>query len=473
MLKNCGPFRRKSLKSYVSRMSTGDSSILYDNHVARVLEQQGFVVDEHPRSIYEPEQLYTVLKRYATDWSRFEGVDAHLEFGFRMAFKIFARPKHSPRLSALRDQETVLQAIKLNKSAGLPSMRKKVDDLPYAFHREQQVRARLKAPNPCVAFKRTQEGNKTRLVWGYPFEMTLMESRFARPLIDEFLSRRTTMAFGMSKAELGSIIHRNIVDKPGTIVCLDYSKFDTTISQSMIRRAFSILATWFTDQDLEEFAWNQIVSYFIYTPIVMPDGNLYRGKGHGVPSGSYFTQLIDSIVNTALIFALQHKFQFNLDWRNLLVLGDDVIMNVNGSFDIVEWKQYLSTFGMKMNEEDTTIGEPHFLGAFWYRGKPDAPVGKLASKAVFPETFRNYQGKPREGAEQVLKSYARNYLSGFKLLQVPWHRNVFDVDSSSEIKNTAWLSGSDRYLLEEASLRNAEFTRKNGIQPLISMGFLK
>lgn len=455
MLIDKGPFRRASLKHYLSTMNKPNPNCLFDDHVAEILEQQGFTWKEDPRSIYDPQQLYTALERYATDWTHFETVDEHLSFGFRKAFKIFAKPKDERFLTPLTDQEVVTKALKLNKSAGLPLMSKKRDSLIYAFDREKQVRVKSKAPNPCVAYKRTQQGNKTRLVWGYPLEMTIIEARFARPLINRFLNMRTPMAFGVTKCNLGSYIHRYIKDVPGTVVALDYSKFDSTLSKTMIKQAFRILETWFTTQDLEEWGFSSAVGFFIKTPIVMPNGHLYGGKEHGVPSGSYFTQMIDSIVNVALCYALAHKFKFNLKDKALFVLGDDVLMNVDGNVNLEAWGLYLNKFGLNLNLKKTKLNELHFLGAYWDKGKPDVPIQELVNKAVFPETFRNYLGKPNKGSRDVLSSYAANYLSGFYLIpNSATNIRSTDLGCSDEV-DPSYLSGSDRFLLEESTLSPA------------------
>lgn len=460
MLVSSGPFRRKQLKSYIAQMSKPNPTGLFDDNVAEILDQQGFKWREEPRSIYDPTQLYDALERYATDWKQFEFIDTHLEYGFRKAFKIFAKPKDSSHLSCLDDSRVVSKALKLNKSAGLPLMVKKSDSLAYSFDRESQVRVGTKAPNPCVAYKRTQGGNKTRLVWGYPLEMTIMEARFARPLIDVFKTKRSPMAFGLSKAELGAYIHRYVVDQKGKIFALDYSKFDSTISASMIKQAFRILSTWFTPEDRKELGWDRVVSYFIHTPIVMPDGHLYKVKHHGVPSGSYFTQMVDSIVNVAVCYALSSRFGFTLREKSLFVLGDDVLMTIqSGQQDLSAWSRYLKTFGLIINVEKSIVDVPHFLGAVWYTGKPDADVEELVTKAVFPESFRQYGGQPYVGAKSVLRSYASSYLSGIRLLPGGRHVRNTDMPPASEKLVTEWLSGSDRLLLEESILGGILKTR--------------
>lgn len=470
MLQDMGPFRRNSLKRYISQMSEPNPNGLFDGHVAQVLKQQGFEWEEDPRSVYDPAQLYTALERYATDWDDHECMDEHLRYGFAKAFKIFAKPKAMKSLRILSDAEVVSRALKLDKSSGLPLMTSKSESLVYSFDRESQIRLGLKAPNPCVAYKRTQRGNKTRLVWGYPLEMTIMEARFARPIIDVLIDRRTPMAFGMTKCELGAYIHRYIVDEPGTIVAADYSKFDSTLSKTMINAAFRILSTWFEQTDLDEFGWDRIVHYFVHTPIVMPDGHLYKGKHHGVPSGSYFTQVVDSICNVAMFYALSRKFDFQFRPQQLYVLGDDICAKVTGEVNLEQWAHYLGKFGMRLNVEKTLIDQPHFLGAFWDKGKPDVPIQEAVNKAVFPESYRDYGGQPREGAESVLRSYASSYLSAIRFLpSTGIQMRVTDFGSMDE-GNPKHLSGSDKYLREERRLTRAQ--RRKAYYPTLAVRFL-
>lgn len=463
MITDRGPFRRVALKSYISTMSKPDPRGIFDDFVAEVLVQQGFSIQEDPRSIYEPEQLYDALQRYATTDPSHERVDEHLAYGFRKAFKFFAKPKDMKFMPILSDDEVIHSALKLEKSSGLPLMTSKAKSLQYSLDRERQISLGMKAPNPCVAYKRTQKGNKTRLVWGYPLEMTIKEARFARPIIDHFKNILNPMAFGMSKGDLGACLSRYFEDEKGTTVCLDYSKFDSTVTATMISEAFKILSTWFSPDDLSFGDWKTIVKYFICTPIVMPDGHLYTGKDHGVPSGSYFTQIIDSIVNVALTYALSHKFGFKFGDRQIFVLGDDSIVQVSGPVNVSEWRRYLmNTFGMIIHDDaKTVIGQVHFLGAVWHHGKPDADFQELINKAVFPEKFRDYQGNPGRGAEQVLRSYAANYLSGWKLLPDAKKRyfNFVDRPLGWAFEDSKFMTGSDRLLVEEVKLRHPKLTK--------------
>lgn len=444
-----GKYRRAKLDGYIKTMSEPDETRLWNNTVAHVLESQGFFIKEDPRSVFEPQQLWDALDRYSPEFDTFVNQnDVHLRDGIAMAWSVFAKPKDRMVLNALRSADEISRATKGEKFAGLPSMGKKRDDLIYALDREKQVRDKKKSPSPCLAGKRTQKGNKTRLVWMYPYEMTIMESRFARPLIDTFLERRTTMAFGMTKVEIGALVDSISFHSTGGPVAMDYSKFDSSIPSYLIKQAFKILATWFSEEDLLEFDYETVVNYFLHTPIVMPDGNMYTGKRHGVPSGSYFTQMIDSIVNTILMGAMSSALKLGIQWKKLLVLGDDVLVNLTEP-DLKAMGDYLETYGIVLNLKKTKF-EPHFLGAQWHFGKPSRPLEELLSMATQPETFKKMgmtESEKRFNAWSLLMNYSSTYVNAWRMLDGvvnnPRSMNLWDLKIEPK-----YMSGSDRFFVE-------------------------
>lgn len=432
-------------------MSKADDTHLWNDTVAHILQEQGFEINEDPRSIYDPEQLWEALDRYAPEFDTFvDKKDPHYINGLNMAYKIYAKPENRSFIKPLQTAEQLLEATKGEKFAGLPSMKKKRDDFIYALDREQQVLKGIKVPAPCLAGKRTQRNNKTRLVWMYPFEMTLMEARFARPLIDTFLDRRTTMAFGMKKFTVGAIVDSISHHQPGkTPVAIDYSKYDSSVPSFLIRQAFRILKTWFSEEDRNKFGWDIVERYFINTPIVMIDGKLYTGKKHGIPSGSYLTQIIGSIINTILMGAMSSALKLGIQWKRFLVLGDDVIVAIENP-NLEEMATYLKTFGITLNVQKTKF-EAHFLGATWIYGKPTRALPELLAMAVQPESFKymgNTESEMRLSAYTLLTNYACTYINASRFLdkrfRSPRHMDYYEYD----FKRTDLMSGSDRFILE-------------------------
>jgi len=412
-----GKFNRPGITEYVKRMSSESEHVVFDDRVAKLLERQGIQWEHNPRSIYRPKQLWKSLERYGSNFHNRVKIPSDVwRAGVDFAWRVFARPKEHPKLSPLSIQE-IEKAVDKSKSSGLPFLRTKGEVLPYAIDRMKQVIDGVKVPSPCIAYARTQKSDKTRLVWGYPLEMTLLESKYARPLIDHFLSYRTPMALGLSKPALGGLLSGL---QRRHLYALDFSKFDASIPAHFIETAFSILETWF---DVDPVEWKMILNYFIHTPIVMPDGHLYVGKDHGVPSGSYFTQLIDSIVNIMLIGMISHKFRLRVYWREVLVLGDDSIFCTDRKVKLQHMAAFVSALGFKLNVLKSMVDKVHFLGAEWRRGLPDLDVTELATKAVYPERFRKYTTSADHW--NVLLSYASQYLSGYRFV-----RNV-DYDTST------------------------------------------
>jgi hypothetical protein len=212
---------------------------------------------------------------------------------------------------------------------------------------------------------------------------------------------------------------------------LDMSQYDATISSELIHVAFKILRTWFDGQEVEPVSgktvseiFDLIESYFIHTTIVMPDGNIYYGKDHGVPSGSYFTQIIDSIVNVIICGAVSSHFKMNVSKREIFVLGDDLLFWANRRVDLDDIADYVNrTFHVKMHgteksnlyHYDEVI---HYLGRDWDKGLPTLAESEVIKRMVYPETYRKYDKDPKKRDRQMkmmLLSYAAVYRSAWRI----------------------------------------------------------
>merc|ERR1739848_701915 len=150
--------------------------------------------------------------------------------------------------------------------------------------------------------------------------------------------------------------------------------------------------------------WNQIIDYFINTPLLV-GRELWVKKG-GVPSGSYFTQLIDCILNMiALFYGLLHLSKrlcphdpkLSRVLLHFNVLGDDSIMKLKKKLSIadVEWmldiieeatgfKSYVSKgFARLHHGKDDT---PEYLGyEFTSQQGPTRPFLKTVEQILYPE----------------------------------------------------------------------------------------
>jgi hypothetical protein len=300
-----------------------------------------------------------------------------------------------------------------------------------ALERGLETLRREKAPEPCLAFSRTQFDNKTRLVWGYPYSMTFVEGLVAKPLLDAFKEGFTPMAFAMSSGALGTKLVVASYHKEWAY-SVDMSAFDASISRLLIKEAFAILRTWFDLDAVEPWTNNTvrdcfelIERYFISSPIVMPDGHIYKGRRHGVPSGSYFTQIVDSIVNVIIAGTISARFNMNVDKSEIFVLGDDLIMwsNRNIGLDVIA-RYAKSIFGVEFNASKSTKtrwDEPvPYLGRNWENGLPDLPTDEIVKRMVYPERFRKYSPEAEKAEREVrllILSFAAVYWSALGIAQ--------------------------------------------------------
>ena len=95
------PYRRKYLKEYFHRMSQDNLTMLWDDNVASILREQGFSIEQAPRSVYKVEKLYEALNKYApTSLPYINLDDEHIKEGIKFAYACFARNGRD-KLSAL------------------------------------------------------------------------------------------------------------------------------------------------------------------------------------------------------------------------------------------------------------------------------------------------------------------------------------------------------------------------------------
>lgn len=143
---------------------------------------------------------------------------------------------------------------------------------------------------------------KARVAWVYPIEVTSMENMFY--------------------AAFSDYIPDDWVPTPAShhdLWCnansrsFDFSNFDASVSDTLIRIAFELLYNRMNFCSYQGGAipksktslrrlWRFLVRYFIHTPYcISNDVDTIRQKHHGVPSGSMFTNLIDTIVSRLVL----------------------------------------------------------------------------------------------------------------------------------------------------------------------------
>jgi len=256
---------------------------------------------------------------------------------------------------------------------------------------------------PCLAGQRggmsDRENPKTRLVWVYPAEMLCVEGQYAPVMYRKFMEQPDTpMLTGASSQRLYTewLVGR----REGEILYgLDFKSFDTKVPSWLIRVAFDILRqnieweTWHGEKvskrDRQKWrnVWDGMVWYFINTPILMPDGRMFR-KRRGVPSGSWWTQMIDSVVNYILVDYLTQCQR--VEARGTRVLGDDGAFRSPQHFDLDNAARDCLPTGMILSVEkcEKTLDPNDFklLGTTYRQGHAHRETEEWFKLALYPES---------------------------------------------------------------------------------------
>lgn len=203
--------------------------------------------------------------------------------------------------------------VKRNTSSGLPKLTTKgqvIDNLMDNFDELYERK------DPCMLYTRTAETMKTRNVWGYPFADIFYEMLFFVPFLEQMRSKFWQASI-ISPEEVDirlTAMIKKAIQCDMILYSVDFIAYDASVSWQSIILAFDYVKSCFSPK-FGKFI-DMICQRFYTIPIVTPTGIL-RGK-HGVPSGSCFTNLIDSIVQASV--ALSNDF---IQECNMMINGDD------------------------------------------------------------------------------------------------------------------------------------------------------
>jgi hypothetical protein len=377
---------------------------MFDGHLPKVLKG-------YSRSGATLTRLYEGLSRYDKEYKPIPRGDARFAEAVRRTFAAFRLPE---KLKPIKVEEVDLTDT-LDSSAGWTwaiggrsAHKGEVYDLIVEEAKKlkrlsRNGRLSKKSLPPCQCYKRTQLAMlvkpKVRLVWGVPAEIILMEGQFAQPLIKAYSLFDGPMYCGRTMLK-ALPMHIDYVTSKGRGLAIDWSGFDSSVSPGLIEIAFRVLLDNFelTDPQLAEV--DTIINYFLHCGIVMPDGHCYVKRG-GVPSGSFFTQLVDSVVNYLVITYLQicdyctedaDEVLCELDLPSIKVLGDDSLSYIpQGKFvDLEKWAAIAEEkFGMKLNVLKSMIADSpeklEFLGHSARLGRISRDLVRLLLLALYPE----------------------------------------------------------------------------------------
>nr|UVB68789.1 RNA-dependent RNA polymerase [Trichoderma harzianum partitivirus 2] len=252
---------------------------------------------------------------------------------------------------------------------------------------------------------------KTRLVWMYPAAMTAVEAVFAQPLIDKMYTEKGDFFLTGVDSKHRIQKYLSLLDgEEGTAgVGLDFKSFDTLRCPRLIRDAFAVLKQnikfgYYYDRitglqkgrsgvdSRAEKCFENVVEYFIHTPMLLPNGRCIS-KHHGVPSGSHFTNIIDSIINRILIKTF--LYYQDLRFKNLRTNGDDSAFSIpleecDGILDkALKFFDYF--FKMTVSVAKSCVAsspsEMHVSGTTWSALRPTRSTDEWFMLAAYSDSY--------------------------------------------------------------------------------------
>lgn len=438
---------KQNLDQYCSTLSSNCERDIFDDKVFRVL--QDYVLEgkqlarirsylteiQYSQSRKEYSQIEQQIAHFAqNDYTSFRW-NSNYQAAKKKLIHYFKRF----RLKALQytcDEDIVEALPKLDTHAGWTAIetgfKKKGENLEEIFQRINNEIASAKESGsfnkPILCGVRTQcknnwidESNdyafthnnaehKTRLVSMIDLDVIIAELIWAKPF-QRVICSDGWYSGGSSDREILQRIN-HLRGKYSKWISLDYSKFDQSISSWLIKDAFEVVEAAF--EDLGDVKLLEIVkSDFINKIFVDGNGNMIQSH-KGVPSGSMFTQIIDSIVNRLMIetYCISKGYACECN-----IMGDDNLIFTNDeNFTKEDVCSYLTkNFGILANDDKSTWGtrfqDPEYLSRYWRQNGAWRHKSILTAKLLYPERFRNYK---LEGVspELIIYSYILAYPRG-------------------------------------------------------------
>nr|USE08450.1 MAG: putative RNA-dependent RNA polymerase [Partitiviridae sp.] len=475
----------KRLEAYKSNLRSDKDRVVFDDRVLRELEP--FVRDQadfqktraylkgigYTSSKYEYAQIQKALLRFTEPEHPYFGWNEHYRRAKELMIREFQR--FDLQMLQYKADSSIVDAIpREDTHAGfsfiITGKRKKgeyLDGIHAAYSLEEATAKRVGSFNkPILIGSRTQVSgafdgendyefthtfkSKTRLVSMIDIYQILAELRFAKPLQAK-LASQGWYAGGKDDVMMNGVI-QSLRHEKGFWLTLDYSAYDQSISSWLIRDAFDIIRrAFYYDIRFDESLFDVVVNDFVNKVFIDGDGQLVPAS-KGVPSGSMFTQIVDSIVNRLMLLTYFFHKGIPLNRTAMMIMGDDNIIFTSEKLDECDVSNYIShNFGITVNSDKAKCGDktqnPEFLSRWWTPNGSWRHRRELMAKMLYPERFRDYQKTPGPDPVLIVYAYILTYAAGmrelidvdrFKISKLAYLRKATKADLE-------WLPGYWRY----------------------------
>ncbi|BAV93048.1 putative RNA-dependent RNA polymerase [Pepper cryptic virus 2] len=251
----------------------------------------------------------------------------------------------------------------------------------------------IRSSVPDVGYTRTQltdlyEKTKIRGVWGRAFHYILLEGTVANPLLDVFKRGGTFYHIGENPQYSVPDILSQVSECCKYLVAIDWSNFDATVARFEINMAFDLIKTLIMFPNIEtELCFEICRQLFIHKKIAAPDGNIYWSH-KGIPSGSYFTSIIGSIVNRLRVEYIFRK-AYGVGPKMCYTQGDDSLIGADFRVDPDRLSEIAAPLDWKLNPAKTDVSlypeNVTFLGRTMYGGINQRDLKRCLRLLIFPE----------------------------------------------------------------------------------------
>lgn len=294
---------------------------------------------------------------------------------------------------------------------------------------------------------------KTRAVIMLALRQVMGETIFAKP-VQMKMSNVDWYAGGKDDRVLHLTINRKM-RRSRYWISLDYSKYDQSIPGWLIFECFDIIEAMFDKSaGFDEELWHIVKNDFVHKVMINGNGELIESHD-GVPSGSMFTQIMDTLVNIVMIKTYFESKGINKNSYSMIIMGDDNLLCTLEPVDDKDLAGYLMrNFGVKVNDDKSSKGRkgqaPEFLSRVWTsRGVYRCPE-VLVAKLLYPEHFRKYEkSKPhkvKQAVYMIISCFIHDFPLGMKWVNENKIR-LYSIEEMNSAERIQFTSGLMRYRL--------------------------
>jgi hypothetical protein len=343
------------------------------------------------------------------------------------------------------------------------------------------------------------EPDKVRAVFGAPKLLLMVELMFIWSMQATYLNTEAgRMLWGREIIRGGwrklfSECYEN--GPPNTIISADWSQFDNRLLHQLISIVHRIWRSYFDFSKYEptsfypnakpansskiERLWKWMCYSILNTPILLPNGKLYRWKWNGFGSGFQQTQLMDSFCNAIMLTTCLSALGVNLNsdrfWARFI--GDDSIAAFCERMFEIYGPDFLSKladaakyyFNAKLSPDKTSFSNKltnvSVLSYFNQYGLPYRTDEDLLRHLYFPERFQDF-GRLAAAALGMAYANCGHSVRFHALCEYIFNKLVHERGIDPDWTALQWMVRSGIFPILD-DLRTTEFPRIHDIQAMV------